>query len=147
MDVIKLDDLLNKRPAKEPESVSEILNALLQSRDEIDSLSASIAYNERQIQDAQKRIRGIRGVLVRERRNFSKFAALFTQKFNESQIPAQYTGARFFYNGEEISDVLEYSADPDDENAPQMITGMLGNSEVITVAANDENLKILETKE
>ena len=147
MNVIKLDDLLNKQPAKEPESVNEILNALLQSRNEIDSLSASIAYNERLIQDAQKRINGMHGALARERRNFSKFAALFTQKFNESQISAQYTGARFFYNGEEILDVLEYSADPDDENAPQMITGMLGNGEVITVAANDENLKILETKE
>lgn len=147
MNVIKLDDLLSYQPAKEPETVSEILNALLQSRDEIDSLSASIAYNERLIQDAQKRISGMHGALARERRNFSKFAALFTQKFNESQMPARYTGARFVYDGQEISDVLEYSADPDDENAPQMITGILGNGEVITVAANDENLKILETKE
>lgn len=144
MDAIKLDDLLNKRPAKEPESVSEILNALLWSRDEIDSLSASIAYNERLIQDAQKRIRGIRGALARERRNFSKFAALFTQKFNESQIPAQYTGARFFYNGEEISDVLEYSADPDDENAPQMISGVLENGDPITIVADDEKLEIIK---
>lgn len=144
MNVIKLDDLLNKQPAKEPESVSEILNALLQSRDEIDSLSASIAYDERQIRDAQKRIRDIRGTLARERRNFNKFAALFTQKFNESQIPAQYTGARFFYNGEEISDVLEYSADPDDENAPQMISCVLENGDPITIAADDEKLEIIK---
>lgn len=144
MDAIKLDDLLNERTAKEPETINEILNALLQSRDEIDSLSASIAYDERQIQDAQKRINGMHGALARERRNFNKFAALFTQKFNESQIPAQCTGARFFYNGEEISDVLEYSADPDDENAPQMISGVLENGNPITIAADDEKLEIIK---
>lgn len=144
MNVIKLDDLLNKRPAKEPETVSEILNALLQSRDEIDSLSASIAYDERQIQDAQKRIRGARGTLARERRNFNKFAELFVQKFNESRIPAQYTGARFYYDGREILYVIEYSADPDDENAPQMISGVLKNGDPITIAADDEKLEIIK---
>lgn len=144
MGAIKLDDLLNERTAKKPETINEILNALLQSRDEIDSLSASIAYDERQIQDAQKRIRGARGTLARERRNFNKFAALFTQKFNESQMPAQYTGARFFYDGQEISDVLEYSADPDDENAPQMISGVLKNGDPITIAADDEKLEIIK---
>lgn len=144
MGAIKLDDLLNERTAKEPETINEILNALLQSRDEIDSLSASIAYDERQIQDAQKRIRGIRGALARERRNFNKFAALFTQKFNESQIPAQYMGVRFYYDGCEILYVIEYSADPDDENAPQMISGVLENGDPITIAADDEKLEIIK---
>ena len=73
MGAIKLDDLLNERTAKKPETINEILNALLQSRDEIDSLSASIAYDERQIQDAQKRIRSARGIMLPRAQGLNDF--------------------------------------------------------------------------
>lgn len=144
MNVIKLDDLLSKQPAKEPENVSELLDALTECRDKIDSLHRDIVESEQRAQEARGRAINLRRTLARERRNFSKFAGLFVQKFNESQIPAQYTGARFFYDGQEISDVLEYSADPDDENAPQMISGVLKNGDPITIAADDEKLEIIK---
>ena len=57
------------------------------------------------------------------------------------------TKMRAFYQGQELIDILEYSSNPDDPCAQQMITGTLANGKTITISTNDKNLKIERSRQ
>ena len=51
-----------------------------------------------------------------------------------------------FYKDQRIVDVLEYSTDPDDPEAKQMIAAILEDGTQVVVSVDDENLKIERAK-
>lgn len=143
MDAIKIDDLVNGNGKKQPETIDELLEEMQKWREEIAELKCALKDERYMLRDTQRHISRLERNLNTAKSNFRKYARLFADRFVEIDKPAQYMGARFYYTGREILDVIEYSADPDDENAPQMISGVLENGDPITIAADDEKLEII----
>ena len=144
MDAIKVDDLVNGNGKKQPETIDELLEEMQKWREEIAELKCALKDERHMLRDMQRHIFRLERNLNTAKSNFRKYARLFADKFKEIDKSVQCAEGRFYYDGREILYVIEYSADPDDENAPQMISGVLKNGDPITIAADDEKLEIIK---